>query len=193
MTAGRISVTKKKDWGTPIKYVNAVKKVFKQGVFLDPCSNRFSIVKAKTEFILPTRDGLKEEWNYPTIYVNPPYGKDAARGTTIKNWLIKCVQAHEDYHSEVLALIPVAVNTLHWKKCVFIKARAVCFLYDTRLKFLEDGLDTGKGAPMACAMVYWGSNYKTFFKVFINHGAVIDLSNLKEESIGETRKFMKII
>jgi len=27
-------------------------------------------------------DGLKESWNFPKIFVNPPYGIDKARGTT---------------------------------------------------------------------------------------------------------------
>ena len=38
---------------------------------------------------------------------------------------------------------------------------------DTRLKFLIKGKDEGKGAPMACAMVYWGKNYERFFDVLI--------------------------
>jgi hypothetical protein len=28
-------------------------------------------------------DGLLEEWDYPTVYVNPPYGNDKERETTI--------------------------------------------------------------------------------------------------------------
>lgn len=54
--------------------------------------------------------------------------------------------------AQVIALIPVATNTRHWKESVFTRARAVCFLADTRLRFLEAGQDLGKGAPMACAM-----------------------------------------
>lgn len=47
--------------------------------------------------------------------------------------------------------------------------------------------NVGKGAPMACAMIYWGKNYHQFYKVFIAHGAVIDLSNLIGEQIGAER------
>jgi hypothetical protein len=61
----------------------------------------------------------------------------------------------------------------------------VCFLYDTRLKFLVEGRDEGKGAPMSCAMVYWGKNYDRFFEVFIRHGAVLDLRPLYGKQIGE--------
>ena len=59
--------------------------------------------------------------------------------------------------------MPVATNTGHWKQSVFGQAKAICFLYDTRLRFLENGFDTGKGAPMACAMIYWGNNYNKFY------------------------------
>ena len=48
---------------------------------------------------------------------------------------------------------------------------AVAFLYDTRLRFLVNGRDGGKGAPMSCAMVYWGLQYERFEKIFVRFGA----------------------
>lgn len=192
MSAGRSINTLSQCWGTPHKYVKAVKSVFGGQIDLDPCSNEYSVVNAKTEYALPIQDGLEESWNFKTIFVNPPYGIDKERGTTIKNWLAKCAQASEKYSSEVLALIPIAANTAHWKRFVFTKATAICFLYDTRLKFLENGQDIGKGAPMACSMVYWGNDYETFYDVFIEHGAVVDIRNLIGENIGKDRKDLKI-
>ena len=176
MTAGRHIVSQSQSWCTPQKYVDAVKNFFGGSIALDPCSNEFSIVHAETEFSLPEKDGLSEEWNYPTIYVNPPYGIDKESGTTIKNWLCKCADAHFRYASEILALIPVATNTTHWKKYVFTKASMICFLADTRLRFLEDGRETGKGAPMACAMVYWGNNFAKFRAVFSEYGFVVNIA-----------------
>ena len=93
--------------------------------------------------------------------------------------------AHNSFNSEVLALVPVATNTTHWKNCVFGQAAGVCFLYDTRLKFLVNGQNGGKGAPMSCAMVYWGRNYDRFFSVFSRFGAVVDLRNLKGKKLGQ--------
>ncbi len=192
MSAGRTVNSQNQSWGTPAKYVRAVKLFFEGKISLDPCSNEYSIVKAETEFRLPNRDGLIEKWDYPTIYVNPPYGADRERGTTIKNWLAKCAIAHQRYNSEILALVPVATNTGHWKQSVFGRARGICFLYDTRLKFLENGLDVGKGAPMSCAIVYWGLKYERFFEIFIDFGAVVDISHIQGEEIGTTRKHYKI-
>jgi len=184
MTAARTVHSQSVNWCTPPKYVEAVKKVFGGVVELDPCSNQWAIVEAKNKFSLPQHDGLVEEWNYKTIYVNPPYGADRERKTTIKHWLYKCAHAHKHFHAEILALVPVATNTSHWKEYIWGKATAVCFLYDTRLKFMENGNEEGKGAPMSCAMVYWGQDYEKFFEIFLEFGAVIDLRKLLGKIIG---------
>jgi len=99
--------------------------------------------------------------------------------------LSRCATAHKEYKAEVVALVPVATNTGHWKKNVFGQATAVCFLYDTRLKFLVNGQNGGKGAPMSCAMIYWGQDYQRFFNVFRKFGAVVDLRPLKGKKCGE--------
>jgi len=177
LTAGRTVNSQSVDWCTPQKYVD-----------LDPCSNQWSIVAAETEYSLPEHNGLKESWDFPTIYVNPPYGADKERETTIKHWLYKCAHAHKHYGSEVLALVPVATNTSHWKEYVWGQATAVCFLYDTRLRFLVEGKDEGKGAPMSCAMIYWNKNIEKFIDVFNEFGAVVDLRPLQGKAIGDRNK-----
>lgn len=174
MTAGRTVNSSSQNWATPHKYVTAVKKVLGE-IHLDPCSNNFSIVNAGVEYHLPEQDGLVESWNYPTIYVNPPYGRDKQRGTTIKDWLKRCYEANKTYNSEVLALIPVATNTSHWKEYIWNAATCICFLYDTRLKFIINGEEENKGAPMACAMVHWGSNSTRFRETFSAFGAVVNI------------------
>lgn len=164
--------------------MTAVCGAFGGAIGLDPCSNQHSLVRARVEYRLPRQDGLQASWNHPTIFVNPPYGIDHARGTSIKHWLHRCAEAHREHGAEVIALVPVATNTGHWKKYVFGEAAAVCFLYDTRLRFLVSGRDEGKGAPMSCAMIYWGKSYKRFFDVFIRHGATLDLRPLQGKQIG---------
>src|ERR1700683_4210330 len=136
MTAGRTVSSQSQNWCTPPKYIAAGQVFFAGQVDLDPCSNEHSIVKARVEYILPEHNGLRESWAFPTIYVNPPYGADRERGTTIKHWLRRCAEANKKHGSEVLALVPVATNTAHWKLFVWSAATGVAFLYDTRLKFL---------------------------------------------------------
>lgn len=184
MTAGRSIIADNKDWGTPKKYVDAVTKFFGGTIDLDPCSNDYSIVNARTEFNLPEHDGLRERWNFRTIYVNPPYGIDRKHGKTIKSWIHKCDEAHRLFGSEVIALLPVATNTSHWKEYIYGRATGICFLYDTRLRFLENGRDAGKGAPMSCAMIYWGKDFDRFSSIFMPFGAVVNINNLKGKKIG---------
>jgi hypothetical protein len=168
MTAGRNIISNKKTWNTPPKYVELINNFF-DIVELDPCSNDTSMVNAKIEYILPT-DGLKESWNYKSIYVNPPYGRTTENNTTIYDWIKKGVEAYESNNSEILYLIPVATNTKHFKDLIFKKAKGICFLNDTRLKFWSDGKEDKKGAPMACCFIYFGENYDNFEKVFNNNG-----------------------
>jgi len=183
MTAGRTVNTLSQDWGTPLKYVETVKSFFGGEIDLDPCSNDYSLVEALNEYALPV-DGLAKSWNFARIFVNPPYGADRQR----KHWLFKCEEAHRCHNSEVLALIPIAANTSHWKHYIFGKATAIAFLYDTRLKFLVDGTDAGKGAPMACCMVYWGKEFDRFWKTFNCHGAVADIRHLINTRIDKTHE-----
>lgn len=178
MSAGRKINPQNQNWGTPINYVQAVTKFYEGRIDLDPCSNEYSVVNAAVEYRLPAQDGLKESWNYKNIYVNPPYGADRERGTRIIDWMARCAMTHSRFGSEVLSLVPVATNTLHWKLHVFPVASCIAFLYDTRLKFLEAGRDCGKGAPMSCAMVYWGAKTYRFKEVFSSFGAVVDLGSL---------------
>ena len=180
MTAGRNnSKSVSHHWGTPPKYVNAIRQFFDGTIALDPCSSEHSIVGATVEFKLPETDGLAVPWNYETVFVNPPYGADRERGTTIRDWLRKCAGSHAEYGAEVLALVPVATNTNHWKLYVWGAATAVAFLYDTRLRFLIDQDDRNKGAPMSCAMVYWGSYFERFHEVFVPFGAVVDVRHCR--------------
>jgi hypothetical protein len=168
LTAGRNSGYNKIDWNTPQKYVDAILAVFGE-VDLDPCSNDNSIVPAYYKYILPM-DGLKLNWNCFRTYVNPPYGRNPD-GTTIYDWLKKCHdEVVENPVRSVMALIPVATNTKHWKEFVF-NANVICFLEDTRLKFRINDSEDNKGSSMACAMVLWGNKYEAkFIEVFNSHG-----------------------
>lgn len=177
MTAGRQAVSTTKDWCTPPHLIQSVKEVFGGTIELDPCSNSYSLVEAQRSYQLPTSDGLKEPWDARTIFVNPPYGSDPIRRTRILHWFRKIDEAHNK-GSEIIALVPVATNTTHWKEFVYPLASAICFLSAPRLRFYVNGIEDPKGAPMACAVIYYGKNFKKFSEIFKEHGAVIPLQNI---------------
>jgi len=178
VTAGRQSVTIAKDWCTPPSIIDSVRNVFRGAISLDPCSNEHSLVKADKEYLLPDHDGLMESWDYPTIYVNPPYGSDPARGTRISHWFARMAEAAAK-GSEVISLVPVATNTGHWKDHVYPVARGICFLYATRLRFFIRGIEDPKGAPMSCAVIYYGRDFDSFADEFSAHGATIPLEGVR--------------
>lgn len=167
MSAGRKNISEKKDWNTPPKYIDLINKML--GVIeLDPCSNENSLVVSTYEYQLPI-NGLKKNWEYKTIFVNPPYGRDPINKTSLYNWLSKGLEAYKN-GSELLFLIPVATNTKHFKEIIFKQAKGICFLNDTRLKFWNEGKEDKKGAPMSCCMVYFGKDYDKFGEIFKNNG-----------------------
>ncbi len=169
MTAGRTVRSASSEWGTPRKIVQAVHALFDGPPDLDPCSGPESIVQARLSFALPHVDGLAEPWAAATIYCNPPYGRDYDRGTSIRDWVRRCAEAGAS-GSEVVALIPVAPNTTHWKLHVFPRATSICFVADPRLRFRVGGDENNKGAPMALAAVYWGNRFREFEQVFSGLG-----------------------
>jgi hypothetical protein len=174
MSAGRKHISDKKDWNTPPKYVSLVNKML-GNVKLDPCANEHSMVDAEIKYQLPT-DGLKEDWNYKTIFVNPPYGRNTENKTAIYDWIQKGVEANKK-GSEILYLIPVATNTKHFKKLIFEYACAICFLEDTRLKFWSEGKEDKKGAPMSCCVIYFGNNYLKFQTIFNESGKCFKITD----------------
>lgn len=175
MISGRQAISNVKNWNTPVEYVEKIREFFNGVIDLDPCGNEHSVVGAGVEYHLPT-DGLKESWNFPRIYVNPPYGVDKERKTSIRDWLWKCSSAFLDHRSEIIALIPVAPNTRHWQQNIFLHASSVCFLKVPRLKFLMTGGEVTRGAPMACCLVYWGHQKERFAEIFSSFGKVVSLS-----------------
>ena len=176
MTAGRSSRgDKNKDWNTPQKYVDLILEFFDNEIDLDPCSNEYSILPASLQ-IMPPENGLSQNWNCDKIYVNPPYGRCSLSKTSIKDWFIKVRDTRDQYGGEILMLVPVATNTSHWKECVFNHASSICFLNDTRLKFLKDGKLCKKGCPMACCIIYYGDNLDKFHNVFKSSGNILNVT-----------------
>lgn len=164
MTAGRKVNTSSVHWNTPPKYVQPITD-FLQGIDLDPCSNPSSIVTANTELFT---GGLEYDWtNHRNVFVNPPYGK--YDGTSIYNWIEKGYDTNKINNCDIIYLIPVAPNTKHWKQFVF-NSDVICFLSDTRLKFLMNGTTNNKGASMACCLVYFGNRSLDFINKFSAFG-----------------------
>lgn len=49
MSLNRKPISDNKNWNTPIEYIDLIKKFWGE-IELDPCSNKNSLVRAKTEY-----------------------------------------------------------------------------------------------------------------------------------------------
>jgi hypothetical protein len=183
-------------WCTPESLLVLIREFFGGEIDLDPCSNEHATVHAKTEYRLPT-DGLAAPW-FGKVFVNPPYGKDTERKTNLDHWVRRCVRAHQQEHAEVITLIPASPETQRWHKYIFPTATAFCYP-EGRVEFVEPpperktfhtddeyeaALDEwtspdrkGSSPPMACALVYWGTDLERFARVFGVLGVVFELKN----------------
>lgn len=183
----RSSISSNKDYNTPPKYIEVVRDFIGGRISLDPCSNNSSMVDAETEWTLPENDGLKKDWRgFKSIFVNPPYGKDSERCTSIRDWCRKCAETSEmEYAAHIFLLIPVATNTRHWKESIFPMAQDICFLSDTRVKFWEKGKENKKGSQMPCCIIHYGGkcNDKSFSEKFTKLGFCVHLENPHGEAI----------
>lgn len=231
--AGHIADAGSLDWCTPDWILDLVRNVFGGQIDLDPCWNPNAHTNAKVSYTLPKNDGLADPWNYPTVFVNPPYGvayinqqdrsymsakdfrallkgkskseqqalKGLWRRDTIADWINRCAEARL-HGSEVISLIPCYPDTRVWQETIHHSASVVCELRG-RVSFrlvaptcsvcgatasykghggehaceehrsqLQQAKKLPKNtpAPMACALVYWGTRPERFVEVFGKHG-----------------------
>lgn len=184
MSAGRTnSEALSQHWCTPPKYVDAVKEFFGGSIALDPCSNRHSIVNAQVEYSLPETDGLAASWDYPTVFVNPPYGRDRERCTTIRDWLRKCAEAsgawcrgprpgtgrYQHPPLEAVGIRRRYVSRVPLRYAPPVPGRRQGWR-QRRSDVVRDGL--------------WGPRHAQFEQTFIRHGAVVRLEHLHGRSVG---------
>lgn len=202
--SGFVPDVQSQDWCTPTWILDAVRAAF--GVLqidLDPCSNDTSLVGARVEYKVPANNGLEDSWDFPTVFVNPPFGTSRMHRerrdfvgpaqwkgmskeqraeydvTSIADWLRRCMWSSQEYGSQVIALVPVTPETKGWLQGVWPHASGICF-FDRRLKFID--FHTKKESPQVIpkpmAIVYWAGDtglegYNRFESVFRNHGNVI--------------------
>lgn len=88
---------------------------------------------------------------------------------TIRDWIRAAVEWHQQTGLEVVMLIPVQPGTRAWQQYVLKFAAAICWMKG-RPKFRG----AKAGAPMDCALVYFGDESHEFARVFSKLGHVDD-------------------
>ena len=113
-------------WSTPQKFYDKLNKEF--NFDLDPCA---TIDNAKCDlYFTKEENGLKQDWQGYTVFVNPPYGR------VLKEWVQKCYEESLKPNTKVVMLIPARTDTIYFHKYIYNIAN-IRFLKG-RLKFGEN-------------------------------------------------------
>lgn len=112
---------------TPEYILGPIRYLWGGDIDLDPCTEPDNPIRAKAFYALPD-DGCLEPWDYPTVFVNPPYGEVRDR------WVRRCVE--EGTRRKVILLMPSHTDTqicqLALANCdsaLFIKGRLKFGIY----------------------------------------------------------------
>lgn len=128
-------------------------------VELDPCSNSKTNPNVKcNRCFVRDDDGLTQDWNAKTVFVNPPFSSSAA-------WAAKAIAEHQTNQTEIIFLCKAAVDT-RWGQRLLDYPH--CH-WRGRIKFEGNG---GKLAPFACTIFYLGDHWQKFQQVFNSYGVV---------------------
>lgn len=150
------------EWCTPDEILTRVRRVFLPNggsIDLDPFGNRYAIVHAGREYLMPESDGFALDWQ-GCVFCNPPFSR---AGEAVR----KCVTEYLG-GCEIVAVIPSSVHASHW---IYVdEAPAVCYPKQ-RVAFMYEGV-TVKGNRADVVIVYWGDSPWRFREAFRDYGRV---------------------
>ncbi|CAI6292677.1 phage N-6-adenine-methyltransferase [Bacillus subtilis] len=156
-------------WGTPQDFFDKLNEEF--GFELDVCAIPEN-AKCKN-FFTPELDGLKQDWNESSVFMNPPYGnpehpckknckkkKCIERGYHIDHyipgivdWMQKAYEESQKWGNTIVCLVPARTDSGWWHKYAM---KGEIRLVEGRLKF-NDGKRT---APFPSAVIIFGKKAK---------------------------------
>lgn len=140
--SGAVGFSSKDDtWGTPQSFYRRLDMEF--NFTLDPCADAGNAKCAK--YFTEADDGLAQDWEGETVFMNPPYGRD------IKKWIKKAHEESRKPNTIVVCLIPSRTDTRYWHDHV-MRAKEIRFVKG-RLKFG----DAENAAPFPSAVVVFSN------------------------------------
>lgn len=162
------------DFNTPPWILDLVRKLDPKGVIgLDPCSNSYSMVKAKTAYII-VENGLIQPWRgHGLVFVNPPHSTSP---NNIEPWMDKAKAEfidqpfdwHDSTNDSLVCLIPAKPDTA-WFHDVAAHFSARCFLRG-RPKYWHRGSETAGPGKFAVMITYHGKSTGQFMNIFSDYG-----------------------
>ncbi len=167
------------EWYTPAKYLDAVRRVL-GGIELDPasCEKANRVVQASRFFTVDC-DGLSQEWDSRSVFLNPPYGTRNGKSNQ-GLWSQKLIVEFEAGRTKSAILLVNANTSEKWFKPLF--NYSICFT-DHRIRFTNT--EAKKQPTKGNAFIYFGSSPERFVTEFSLFGTIVvsaALSSLHEHS-----------
>ena len=123
------------EWSTPQWFFDALDAEFH--FTLDPCATADN-AKCSNYFTVK-QDGLKQDWDRHTVFMNPPYGR------SISQWMRKAYEAAQQ-GATVVCLVPSRTDTRWWHQ----------FAMKGEIRFLKGRIEFEGGehsAPFPSAVI----------------------------------------
>ena len=155
--------SKEHTWNTPPEVLDPVRRVAPIG--LDPCSNPFSLVKARTSWSLEGgHNGLLPSWGgHGLVFVNPPYGDDLPVWVEKINKEASVSAALGNFGSEIVLLAPARTDAKWFQEGVLHRVRVVLF-WKGRISFLQRGEFPDGSSAFPAFLGYWGPRPGAFIR-----------------------------
>jgi len=171
------------DQHTPQWLLDLVAELWPDGIDVDPCWARGSLVQARLTYdgSTPERDGLALPWSGRTVWCNPPYSRPGP-------WADRMAKhAASTPNAEGLLLVNTTTTTKWWRRwrpapgqrgatwskqreaavsrgAVGIGAARVAF-FNKRISFLKHGVARDQNR-FDQKLLYWGDGGQAFAKIF---------------------------
>ncbi len=162
------------DFNTPPDLLDLIRQLHRRGIGLDPCSNQWSMVKARTTYT-EEENGLSRSWrNQGLVFVNPPHSTSP---NNIEPWMEKAYEQFIRYpldrHTDdVLVLLVPAKTDTRWFHRVVVLMAARCFLKG-RPNYWHHGQVLPGPGKFASMLVYHGPSTGRFAALFEPLGWVV--------------------
>ena len=159
-------------FNTPPWFLNIVRKLDPRGIGLDPCSNTYSLVQARTAYV-ESDNGLAQSWRgHGLLFMNPPHSQSPYN---IEPWMQK---AHEEFVvgtgdplDQFVGLVPCKTDT-QWFHEHVVPMHAICFP-QKRIEYWLEGVPTEGGGQFASIVVYHGCQVDYFAALFGPLGLIV--------------------
>jgi hypothetical protein len=157
------------EWYTPPEYIVMALAVM-GSINLDPASNLVAQKWVRAGMWYDQdMDGLSRKW-HGTVWLNPPYGKNAAGKSLQEIWSRKLVAEYEAGRTTQAVLL---VNSTHgYKWYEDLADRWTVCLARERIRFIKPDGTQGGPAKRGQSFFYLGPNVNRFREVFSTIGRV---------------------